>query len=136
MTKDGQMNTRASIKKFPSFQLCAVKVLERERERGFREEVEGVGDKVMGEILFTRLSVTSVHVFVFVCVCLEEGGCGRLLVSCYRLNITLDFGFPLLFSPHHCLFPAVRDINPPSLPHQNHNTSPSNHNPLWPRFLG
>jgi len=48
----------------------------RERERGFREEVEGVGDKVMGEILLTRLSVTSVHVFVFVCV--EEGGCSNL----------------------------------------------------------
>lgn len=69
MTKDGQMNRRASIKKFPSFQQCAVKVLER-------EEIEGVGDKVMGEILLTRLSVTSVHVFVFVCV--EEGGCGNL----------------------------------------------------------
>lgn len=97
MTKDGQMNRRASIKKFPSFQQCAVKVLER--ERGFREEEEGVDDKVMGEILLTRLSVTSVHVFV----CVEEGGCSNLG---FLLQAEHHLLFWLSFSPHHCLFPC------------------------------
>lgn len=88
----------------------------------------------MGKILLTHLSVTSVPIFVFVCCRGRRLRQSWFLVTGWTSPVILAFFScsPLII----VCSPAVRDINPPSLPHQNHNTPPLKPQPSLTQFFG